>query len=152
MAEPSAFLDSSVLHKISVSFAQEDYEAMIRTYQESGAKEWIEAAVTIDGKTYQNVGLRPKGNSSIVGLRPGAGGGFGGKSNILVERFKANHEWEQVYQDRLAQLRDELFGSGKAADILADWVAVLKTQAASLIDASTVDQEAANISKYLTVR
>lgn len=433
VAEPSAFLDSSVLHKISVSFAEEDYGAMIDTYQETGEKDWIEATVTIDGKTYQNVGLRLKGNSSIMGLRrgsagpaasganragganmggststaapetlpwlidldrnvdgqnhggvielavrssttatalneavslsllkeaglasqqavyvglsvngsepalrlvienpddmwmarnfdiggtlykaessgdytyrgedpdsyaevfdqeagkknadltpliefldfinnaddatfnaelpdrldidsfaaylaleeliantddidgpgnnsylyydtkthkftvvawdhnlafgamvggagafggagvlggagggragadlpadnpggaagqfpggmqrpdaaqgaPGAGGGFGGKSNILVERFKASPEWEQVYQDRLAQLRDELYGSGKATDILADWVAVLKTQAASLIDASTVDQEAANISKYFTVQ
>ena len=41
---------------------------MIETYQESGDKDWLEATVTIDGETYENVGMRLKGNSSIMAL------------------------------------------------------------------------------------
>ena len=70
--------DSSVVHQVAVTFAQEDYDAMIQTYQESGEKDWIEATVTIDGETYENVGMRLKGNSSIMGLRGGGMDGMGG--------------------------------------------------------------------------
>ncbi len=79
----AGLFDSSLIHEITVSFAQEDYETMIQTYQESGEKEWINATVTIDGKTYENVGMRLKGNSSIMGLgrnsreRMGGGNGIG---------------------------------------------------------------------------
>ncbi|MBN1319936.1 MAG: CotH kinase family protein [Thermoleophilia bacterium] len=79
-----------------------------------------------------------------------AGRGFGGKSNILVQRFKANPEWQQLYEERLAGLRSTLYESGKAAEILAAWVAVLKTGASNLVDAATVDQEAATISEQFT--
>jgi spore coat protein CotH len=70
--------DSSLVHTISVSFAQEDYDAMIQTYKSTGVKDWMEATVTIDGTTYQNVGMRLKGNSSIRGLKDGRTGGPGG--------------------------------------------------------------------------
>lgn len=96
---------------------------------------------------------RPQGGQAQAGNQGRLEGGAGReKSNILVDRFKANPEWQQLYEDRLAELRSELYGSGKAADILATWVAVLKTEASALIDASTVDQEAANISKYFTAQ
>lgn len=80
--------------------------------------------------------------------RIGGGEGIRGKSNILVERFMADAEWKQLYEDQLAELRTELYASGKAADILAEWVTVLERQASDLIDAATVQQEAANISRY----
>ena len=41
---------------------------MIDTYQETDEKEWIEATVTIDGETFERVGLRLKGNSSLRGV------------------------------------------------------------------------------------
>ena len=41
---------------------------MISEYAASSDKTWIEATVTIDGDTYENVGLRLKGNSSLFGL------------------------------------------------------------------------------------
>jgi spore coat protein CotH len=72
--EVPALFDSSVVHDIEVSFDQADYDAMIATFTDTGDKEWIEATVTIDGVTYEQVGLRLKGNSSLAGL----GGGFGG--------------------------------------------------------------------------
>lgn len=81
---------------------------------------------------------------------PGGMGGFGGKSNILVERFMANSEWEQLYEERLAELRSQLYESDVAADVLAQWVAVLKSGATDLVDAATVDEEAARISRYFT--
>jgi spore coat protein CotH len=61
-------MDSSVVHDIAVSFDEDASDAMIDTYAATGDKEWIEATVTIDGVTYEQVGLRLKGNSSLRGL------------------------------------------------------------------------------------
>ena len=65
--------DTSVVHEVSMSYDQEDYDAMIQTFTETGEKEWIEVTVTIDGETYERAGARLKGNSSLAGL----GGSFG---------------------------------------------------------------------------
>ena len=65
--------DTSVVHEVSMSYDQEDYDAMIETFTETGEKDWIEVTVTIDGETYERAGARLKGNSSLAGL----GGGFG---------------------------------------------------------------------------
>ena len=88
-AEGSDLFDSSIVHEITVSFAQEDYDAMMDTYQDSGEKDWIEATVVIDGKTYENVGMRLKGNSSIMSLR---GGGMGGMGRMGVNDFTQTTE------------------------------------------------------------
>ena len=50
---------------------------MISAYSQSGEKEWLSATLTIDGETFEEVGLRLKGNSSLMGLREdlGAPGG-----------------------------------------------------------------------------
>lgn len=76
----AALFDADAVHSISVSFDEGDYDEMIATYRESGDKTWIHASVTIDGVTYDDVGLRLKGNSSLRGLsgRGGPGGGPGG--------------------------------------------------------------------------
>ena len=66
--------DSSVVHTISVDFDQADYDAMIDTFVSTGEKEWISATVTIDGVSYENVGLRLKGNSSLFGLTSATSG------------------------------------------------------------------------------
>ena len=68
------FFDDSLVHEVSVHFSDEDYQAMLATYAQTGDKDWISATVTIDGTTLENVGLRLKGNSSLRGL---AGGGTG---------------------------------------------------------------------------
>lgn len=67
-AVSSGLWDSSTVHSISISFDQTEYDAMIETYLSSGDKEWISATVVIDGETYQDVGLKLKGNSSLRGL------------------------------------------------------------------------------------
>ena len=77
------FFDSSQVHEISVAFSEEDYDAMIQTYKDSGGKDWIKATITIDGVTLKEVGMRLKGNSSIMGLRNGGGqGGRGPGGNV----------------------------------------------------------------------
>ena len=76
--ESSTFFDASIVHTISVTFDQTAYDAMIDTYQSTGEKEWIEATVTIDGVTYTQVGLRLKGNSSLMSLRNNGNGGPNG--------------------------------------------------------------------------
>jgi spore coat protein CotH len=74
----AVLFDNTTVHQIAISFVQADYDAMVASYTSSGVKDWIEATVTIDGITFENVGLRLKGNSSIRGLRDGRAGGPGG--------------------------------------------------------------------------
>lgn len=69
--------DTSVLHEVSMTFDQEDYDAMIETFSETGEKDWIEVTVTIDGVAYEQAGARLKGNSSLAGLGGGVGPGRG---------------------------------------------------------------------------
>ena len=68
VAEGTGVWDASVVHEISVDVDEDAVAAMIDTYQDSGEKEWIEATVTIDGTTFERVGLRLKGNSSLRGV------------------------------------------------------------------------------------
>lgn len=68
-------------HTIDISFNQDEYEEMIKTFQDDGGKEFIRANITIDGTLIENVGLRLKGNSTLMSLRSdgqGPGGGEGG--------------------------------------------------------------------------
>jgi spore coat protein CotH len=60
--------DSDTLHEISVEVDDAAVAAMVDSYQATGDKEWIEATVTIDGTTFEQVGLRLKGNSSLHGV------------------------------------------------------------------------------------
>ena len=86
------------------------------------------------------------------GFEPGAGpagpGGFG-RSNPLVERFHATAEFEALYQEQLDELPERLFESGAAQAILAAWTTVLTEQATDLVDAATIEQEAAAISRSI---
>jgi spore coat protein CotH len=77
-ASVASVFDDAVVHDIDVTFVQADYDGLIEAYRANGEKEWIAATVTIDGSTYENVGLRLKGNSSLMGLRGTGAGGAGG--------------------------------------------------------------------------
>lgn len=65
VAAGTGIWDASTLHDISVEVDEEEYAAMIATYEETDEKEWIEATVTIDGEVVERAGLRLKGNSSL---------------------------------------------------------------------------------------
>lgn len=64
-AVSSGFFSGSAVHSIEVEFEQADYDAMLETYAQTQDKDWIEATVTIDGTTFEQVGLRLKGNSTV---------------------------------------------------------------------------------------
>jgi spore coat protein CotH len=81
-----ALFDSGVVHEIAVEFDQEDYDDLIDAFVETGEKSWMEATVTIDGTTFEQVGMRLKGNSSLAGLGGGRGpGGFGGMGGASAD-------------------------------------------------------------------
>ena len=71
-------------------------------------------------------------------------------SNILVERFLANADYAQMYEDAAAELTAVLYDGGMAADVLAAWVELLEEQAGDLIDGATVATEAASIAGYFS--
>lgn len=64
--------DADTVHDIAVEVDEAGVAAMIDSYQATGDKDWIEATVTIDGSTFEQVGLRLKGNSSLRGVDDGA--------------------------------------------------------------------------------
>jgi spore coat protein CotH len=68
VADGEGVWDADTVHDIAVEVDEDAVAAMVDTYQETGEKEWIEATVTIDGETYDRVGLRLKGNSSLRGV------------------------------------------------------------------------------------
>ena len=56
------FFNTEQVHTIDLEVDETVLAEMIAAYQEDGSKNWIEATVTIDGETFQNVGLKLKGN------------------------------------------------------------------------------------------
>ena len=76
-------LDSDELHDISLTFDRADYDGMIEVYKSSEEKGWIEATVAIDGATYERVGVRLKGNSSLRALSGRGGGPPRGPGGVL---------------------------------------------------------------------
>lgn len=74
--------DDSVMHEITISMNNGDYEKMITTYQETSEKDYFYADVTIDGVEIKNVGIRLKGNFTLsqalgTGMEGMNGGGPG---------------------------------------------------------------------------
>ncbi|MBN1659678.1 MAG: CotH kinase family protein [Anaerolineae bacterium] len=71
--------DDTVVHTIQVLISDTDYQQMITTYQETGEKDYFHADVIIDGVRVNNVGVRLKGNASLMtALGPGRGAALGG--------------------------------------------------------------------------
>lgn len=66
--------DQTVVHTVEILISAADYEQMIATYQETGAKDYFHADIVIDGVRINNAGIRLKGFSS---LRTALGGGGG---------------------------------------------------------------------------
>jgi spore coat protein CotH len=96
-------------------------------------------------------GFRPGGSfdpgQMPDGQGPGAGVGRFGRGNPLIEKFHANADFEALYQAKTETLRAELLDSGVGQDILDRWVAVLTAQAAGLVDAKTITEEADRITQ-----
>ncbi len=83
-------------------------------------------------------------------MQGGPGGGGPEASNILVDRFLANDEWQAMYDDTLDILRASLYESGAASGILDTWSDLLMADAADLVDAAVVTAEADSIAAYFS--
>lgn len=80
----------------------------------------------------------PQGNGGPAGV-PQA-------SNVLSERFLANAEFNALYQQKLTELKGQLYDGGVAAGILQRWVDVLETS--NLVSRSTIQSDAAKIASH----
>lgn len=67
--------DATAAHNVSITWNDDDYDAMIAAYESDSDKAWISADITIDGTLIENVGVRLKGNSTLRGLGGTQGGG-----------------------------------------------------------------------------
>lgn len=73
--------DDEVAHQIHLEIDDVEYAEMIEAFERHGDKDWVTADMTIDGVFLNDVAVRLKGNSTLMGLRgegPG-GGGPGGE-------------------------------------------------------------------------
>lgn len=93
-----------------------------------------------------DAGVRPDAGGAPMGGGQ-AGGGGPSSGNILAERFAATPEFAAMIEAATAQLRADLYDSGAAQQILDAWVATLTAQAGDLVDAATVEQEAAAVAE-----
>ncbi|MFI6924389.1 CotH kinase family protein [Nonomuraea spiralis] len=60
--------DASVPHEVRLTFTDAAYEDMLTEYLKEGEKKYVEADLTIDGTRIPSVGVRLKGNSTLMGL------------------------------------------------------------------------------------
>lgn len=61
----STFFSTDQVHVINVDLDPAAYEEMLTAYAQTGDKNWISVTVQIDGNTFEDVGLRLKGNRSL---------------------------------------------------------------------------------------
>ena len=125
----NARFDSSLVHEISITFQSDDHDAMVVTFSDSGEKEWIEAAVTIDGASYERAGIRLKGNSSLRGLRDGADGRGLAGGNASREELEAL-PWP---------IRLDKYVEGQNHEGIANLVVRANTSASSLNEAVALE-------------
>ncbi len=82
-----ALFDDGVVHSIQISMDADDYDTMISTYQQTGEKDYFHADVIIDGVRMSDVGIRLKGNASLMTALGGRGGmqamGAGGEGQFI---------------------------------------------------------------------
>ncbi|MET8576752.1 CotH kinase family protein [Streptomyces sp. NPDC005012] len=70
--------DTTVAHSIQLDYDRSEFDKMMKEFQEEGSKEYIEADLVVDGVLLEDVGLRLKGNSTLMSLRDGSGSGMPG--------------------------------------------------------------------------
>ncbi|CAM5346669.1 hypothetical protein Sdia_20690 [Streptomyces diastaticus subsp. diastaticus] len=74
-----ALYDTSVAHTVQLTYEQTDFDKMMKEFEEDGTKDYIKADLVIDGVYLDDVGLRLKGNSTLMSLR-GDGDSPGGRA------------------------------------------------------------------------
>ncbi|KUI36663.1 CotH kinase family protein [Mycobacterium sp. GA-2829] len=61
--------DDSVPHSLAIRLTDAEYRDMVEQFKADGDKKWVTADITIDGTTINDVAVRLKGNSTLMGLR-----------------------------------------------------------------------------------
>jgi spore coat protein CotH len=61
--------DPEVPHTLSMDLTDAEYGDMVSQFKADGDKKWVTADVTIDGTVIRDVGVRLKGNSTLMALR-----------------------------------------------------------------------------------
>ncbi|MFF8578496.1 CotH kinase family protein [Streptomyces albidoflavus] len=61
--------DTSTAHSIQLTYQQTDFDKMMKEFKEDGTKDWIKADLVVDGVYLNDVGIRLKGNSTLMSLR-----------------------------------------------------------------------------------
>lgn len=76
--------DTSVSHSVQLEYDQTEFDKMMKEFREDGTKEYIEADLTVDGVYLEDVGIRLKGNSTLMSLR-GSGQGMAGGGRTMPD-------------------------------------------------------------------
>lgn len=63
--------DDTVRHEFAVTISDAEYADMIDSFVDNGEKKWVTADVVVDGTAIKDVGVRLKGNSTLMSLRGG---------------------------------------------------------------------------------
>ncbi|MGW5093773.1 CotH kinase family protein [Streptomyces nodosus] len=77
---PVDLYDTSVSHSIQLTYQQTDFDKMMKEFRDDGTKDYIEADLVIDGVYVNDVGIRLKGNSTLMSLRGNKGMPGGGRN------------------------------------------------------------------------
>lgn len=67
-------LDPSVEHDLRLTISETEVSQMLTAYEKTGDKQWVVADVTIDGTFVNDVAVRLKGNSTLLGLQGDSAG------------------------------------------------------------------------------
>ncbi|MGC4106215.1 MAG: CotH kinase family protein [Thermomicrobiales bacterium] len=146
------FFDPSVVHQVTVTIDQDAYDAMIASYSSTGDKEWVEATVVINGETFEQAGMRLKGNSTLMGLRNGGSGRQGGMTQNATQAQATTDGTPAATTDQTTtttggQNRTQGGGGGGMSSISADepqglpWLVKL--------DEFVTDQEYQGLSQFV---
>ena len=74
--------DASVPHSMQLTYEQTEFDKMMKEFQDEGTKDYVSADLTIDGVHLEDVGIRLKGNSTLMSLRGNGKGMPGGGRNM----------------------------------------------------------------------
>ncbi|WP_406362301.1 CotH kinase family protein [Streptomyces sp. NBC_01579] len=74
--------DASVPHLMQLAYEQTEFDKMMKEFQDEGTKDYVSADLTIDGVHLEDVGIRLKGNSTLMSLRGNGKGMPGGGRNM----------------------------------------------------------------------
>lgn len=80
------FFDRSIPHSMDLRISAAAYQLLIRDFQSGEGKTWVQADVSIDGISIDAVGLRLKGNSTLMSLKNAASGNSEAPS-IMTDSF-----------------------------------------------------------------